>query len=207
MRVSLDIHDASIFATNWDLLDKLHGRYPKMKLSLFFIPWDYVFENSLARLAKKEGLEKLKANLDWIRLYPHGLTHSQREFEKADEKATDLSLKAIDEILTGEKLPYEKGFCAPYWLWNENVVKSLDKHGWWGAVDRNQPNLPRPKRFYEYSHSIHEPFWADTQAKVWKLHGHMSLPSENALDLCFFNLLKIPSDAEWSFIDEFIESK
>jgi hypothetical protein len=90
-------------------------------------------------------------------------------------------------------------------LWNKEVTRVLDSKGWWGAIDRNQPDMPRTRKCYEYSHSIHEPFWADTEAEVWKLHGHMDLNSDNDLEKCFFNLLKIPKDAEWVFIDEFVE--
>lgn len=206
MKVSLDIHDASLYAMNWDYFQRLKERYPKMKLSLFFIPWDHEFEKSLMRLGKVELIEKFKENLDWIRLYPHGLTHFAREFEKADRQAMEYSLKAIDEIMKSVGLPYQKGFCAPFWLWNQEVVDVLDEQGWWGAVDRNQPEMVRPKRFYQYSHSINEPYHTD-KAKVWKLHGHMSLPSPNSIDMCLFNLLQIPNDAQWHFIDDFVEEK
>jgi len=202
--VSLEFHDASLFNMNWEYLERLHGRYPEMKLSLFYIPWDYWYERSLVRLNKADAMAKLKENLDWIRLYPHGLTHFNREFEKADTEAMELALKSLDELLTAYEIPYQKGFCAPYWLWNQKVVDVLDKEGWWAAINRDDENSLKTKRFYTYSHSIHEPFWADTEAPVWKLHGHMDQTSNNDLEKCFWNLLKIPSGLEWHFIDDFV---
>lgn len=207
LKVCLDLHDASLFCAYWENWQHLKERFPDFKLSLFFIPWDFPFESSLMRLNKEEAIEKYKENKDWIRLYPHGLTHFPDEFLKADQAAMKFTLGAIDEIFKQNGLEYGRGFCAPYWLWNKDVVKVLDDAGWWGAVDRNQPDMDTPKKFYRWSHSIAEPFWNDKEATVWKLHGHMSAPSENAFEPCLFNLLKIPQDAKWAFVDEFIETK
>jgi hypothetical protein len=204
-KISLEFHDASLFNMQWEYLERLHGRYPEMKLSLFYIPWDYWYERSLVRLNKEEALEKLKENLDWIKLYPHGLTHFKEEFKNADKRAMKLTIASIEELFGTYKLPYEKGFCAPYWLWNQNVVDVLDKAGWWAGVNRDVENTLLTKKYYKYSHSIHEPFWADTEASVWKLHGHMDMTSNNDLEKCFFNLLKIPQGLEWHYIEDFVE--
>jgi len=205
-KVALDIDDSTIFFFNWDRILRLKDRYPKMKLSCFHIPFDYNAEKSLMRTMRSERLKKLKENLDWIQLIPHGVAHLPQEFMNADKETCELSLKAINEFFTEDGLPYEKGFKAPQWLYKQDLVDVLDEQGWWMGVDRNQPHSPRTKRFYEYNYSIEEPFWKSDK-EVWKLHGHMGAPSTNNIEDCFLNLQKIPLDAEWHFVTNFIETK
>lgn len=198
--LSLDFHDGSVLRNNYELLLRLKEHYPELKVSLFFIPYDYEVERSQLSLQRKNKLKLLKDNLDWIELIPHGVMHIPSEFEKADKEATELSLLAIDEAFKKDELPYVKGFCAPFWLWNKNVVEVLDKHGWWGAVDRNQPEMLKTKKFYTYTHSIDEDLTMVDENS--SLHGHMTLPSANALDECFVNLMKMPHGKEWGFVSE-----
>lgn len=203
MKISFDIHDGSILRTNYELLLKLKEHIPEMKVSLFFIPFDYEVEMSQLSLQRKNKLKLLKENLDWIKLYPHGLMHIPREFEKADKKTTELALKAIDEAMSKDDLPYEKGFCAPFWLYNQDVVDVLDKHGWWMATDRNQPEALKTKKVYTYSHSIDEEI-KDFKGNELKLHGHMGYPSANNLEDNLLNLLKVPK-GDWVFIEEMVK--
>ena len=205
MRVSIDLHDFSVLRNRFDLLLKLKEHYPKAKVSLFTIPYDYELEMTQQSIYRSQALDILQKNLDWLQIIPHGLVHRPQEFATADAEAMELTLTAIDQIFKKDNIPYEKGFCAPYWLWTPGVVDTLNKHGWWGAVDRNQPNMLTPNRFYTYSHSIDEEFWKDTGDL--KLHGHMGKPSKNGLGDCFLNLFKIPPDAEWVFVSETVEEK
>lgn len=204
MRISLDIDDPSLLNFGWDWWLRLREHYPDLKLSVFFIPLDVSAETSQLRLEKESAIKKLKDNLDWIRLYPHGLTHMPREFENCDYYTMrDLVLPSIDEAFVKYELPYQKGFKAPYWLWNRKVVKALDETGWWGAIDRNQPDMEKTRRTYTYSHSIDEPFW-EAEGDL-KLHGHLDGSSSNDIERCFLNLLKMPQDAEFVFIDEWVK--
>jgi predicted deacetylase len=201
---SLDLHDASILNTKLTQLKQLREFYPNFKVSLFFIPFDYNLEKSPQRIYRDRNLKELKENLDWIQLIPHGLAHLPYEFEKCDRHTMKMAIASVDTVFKEYGLPYEKGFCAPYWLWNQDVVDILDENGWWGAVDRNQPGMLRTKRFYQYSHSIDEPFWKSTN-EVLKLHGHTDLPSSNNLDDCLPNLIKLPADTQWKYVTDFIE--
>lgn len=79
----------------------------------------------------------------------------------------------------------------------------LNEKGWWLGVDRNQPYSPRTKTYYEYNLSIDEKFW-ESPEPVWKLHGHMGGPSQNNLEDCFLNMLKIPLDAEWHYVTDYL---
>jgi hypothetical protein len=159
----------------------------------------------LMRIYLDDKLKQLQEMLPYLELVPHGITHLSHEFEKVDKYTMKLALKSIDEIMRTQNLPYVKGFKAPYWLYNQNVVDVLDKEGWWLGVDRNQPKAPRTKKFYEYNYSIDEPFWL-SNAPVWKLHAHM-LGSDNDLEKNLLNLFRIPLDAEWHFASEFVEDK
>lgn len=205
-KVTFDLDDSTIFFMNWDRILRLKDRYPNMKLSLFHIPFDFHAEKSLLRTMRDEGLKRLKENLDWIQLIPHGVAHLPQEFMNADRETVELSLKAINEFFTDDGLPYEKGFKAPQWLYKQDLVDVLDEQGWWMGVDRNQPNAPRTKKYFEYNYSIDEPFWK-SEEPVWKLHGHMGAPSKNNIEDCFMNLQKIPLNAEWHFVTDFLSEK
>lgn len=201
--ISLDFHDFSVIRSRMDLLLQLKDHYPNLKVSMFTIPYDYEMEMSQLNLQRDKYLKTIHDNLNWIQIIPHGIMHIPREFEKCDKHTMKLSLKAVDEAFKKDGLPYEKGFCAPQWLWNEQVVKVLDDEGWWGAIDRNQPDMLKTKRYYEYTHSIDEQFW-EAKEDILNLHGHMTAPSSNNLEDCFLNLMKMPRDAEFKFVTEFI---
>lgn len=203
----LDIDDASVLGTRWDLLLKLKEFYPNLKVTLFWIPYDYKLEMGTLRIMRKERLRQLQENKDWIEIAPHGIVHYDREFEKADRIAMEKYLDSIEGELAKDGITPTKLFKAPQWLWNQDVVDVLNERGWAGAIDRNQPNMLKTKKFYKYSHSMEEPFWLDSKDLI-KLHGHMSLPSINNIDSCFLNLMKMPhEDIEFKFASEFIENE
>lgn len=207
MIVTLDFHDGSILRTNYYLLKTLKEHYPNLKVSLFHIPFDYELEVTAGgRMEREQRLEELKGMLDWVELIPHGLAHLPREFEKCDAWTMKMTLQAIDEAMSKDGLPYVKGFCAPFWLWNQEVVKVLDDAGWWGAIDRNQPEMERTKRAYTYTYSIDEIFWKARTDHLY-LHGHMTQPSKNNLEDNFVNLMKMPRDAEFKFVSEVVNDQ
>jgi hypothetical protein len=203
--VSLDIHDSSVLRTNYDLLLELKEHYPGLKVTLFHIPYDYETEMGQLALMRDEKLKTLKRMLGWVELVPHGLIHLPNEFEKCDRHTMKMVLDAYKEAFGRDKLPYKHGFCAPYWLWNQEVVDVLNEKGWWGAVDRNQPDMLKTNKYYVYTHSIEEQFW-ESNYDTLKLHGHMTAPSSNNLEDCFLNLMKMPHDAEFKFASEMVQN-
>jgi|GEM_PF-3816477 len=206
MKVSLDLHDFSVIHNRMDLLKTIKEHFPGFKVSLFTIPYDYLSEQSNARVFRDRFLHEIKQSLDWMQLIPHGLMHIPREFERCDRWTMKMAMEGIEEAFGKDGLPYEKGFCAPYWLWNQDVVDVMDESGWWGAVDRNQPEMLCPKRVYKYSHSLSERFY-EAKTDTLKLHGHMGHPSDNALEDHLLSILKLPEDAEWHFVTDFVEEK
>jgi len=205
-KIVLDFDDWSLINNRFDLLLTLKEHFPKLKVSLFTIPCHAEYEFGAGHIFRGDGLKKLKENLDWLEIIPHGLTHVEHEFEKADTTATRLALAAIDEVFKKDGIPYVKGFKAPQWLWNEAVVNVLNEEGWFGAVDRNQPNMLCPNKFYRYNFNVNEPFHY-SELDVLKLHGHVGSTMLNDLDGSLLNLMKMPPDAEFYFVSEMLEDK
>lgn len=205
-KIVLELDDFSLLNNDFELLLKLREHFPKLKVSMFMIPFHAEYEISSAHIFRDGALKTLHENLDWIQIIPHGLTHMDREFEKADKEAVRLAMRAIDKLWTMQGIPYVKGFKAPQWLWNKDVIDVLDKEGWFGAVDRNQPDMIRPKKFYEYNYSIAEPFYF-SDLEVLKLHGHINPELDNDFKKCFLSLIKLPSDSEFYFVTDFLENK
>jgi hypothetical protein len=205
--ICLDFDDWSVMNNRLDLLLKLKESYPKLKVSLFTIPYDFLEERQVnARIMREGTLKAIKEHLDWLELIPHGLLHLEREFEKCDYETMKISMKAIDECFKKDDLPYVKGFKAPYWLWNKDVVKALDEAKWWGSIDRNQPNMLKTKKYHVYTHNINEPFWESTLDTL-KLHGHITNRMPDNFEKNFVNLFKMPANAEFKFASEMLETK
>lgn len=206
--ISLDFDDFSILNNRLDLLLRLKESYPKLKVSLFTIPFDPTYENEVSgKIMRKKTLKAIKEQLDWIELIPHGLIHLPREFEKCDYKTMrELVIPAIDEAFKKDDLPYVKGFKPPYWLWNKDVIRALDDEGWWGAIDkRHEQDDPTTKKVFAYTHGIDEMF-AKSRLETWKLHGHITPDNKNWIEKCFVNLFTMPTDAEFKFASELVET-
>jgi hypothetical protein len=121
--VSLGLHDFSVLNNRLDLLMKIKEHYPDFKVSLFTIPFDVMHEVGTQRMYRKAALAKIRECLDWIQIIPHGLTHMAKEFEKCDYKLfRNKVMPSIKEAFDKDRLPFVKGFCAPYWTWNKDVV-------------------------------------------------------------------------------------
>lgn len=203
--VALDLDDFSILNSRMDLLLKIKEHYPGFKVSLFTIPLDPRYEMSTQKIYREQALKVIHENLDWLQIIPHGITHLPEEFLNCDYYTfRDAVIPAIDEQFKKDGLPYEKGFKAPYWLWNKDVIRAMDEAGWFGATDRNQPDMLKPKKNYVYTHSLEEPFYL-SKDEIIKLHGHIDGVSRNDLEKNFLNIFKLPGDIEWKFITEVME--
>jgi hypothetical protein len=202
MKVALTLHDFSIQNNRFDLLEKLKEYYPEFKVSLFTVPNDV---KHLSRGNREEDLSRLKSHLDWMQLIPHGLTHRSSEMAKVSYKAfRDHVIPAIVDTFYKDGLPFVKGFCAPHWQWNEEVVDALNDMGWWGAVSPQRPDMDYPKTFFRHNYSIDEAFFWSGPEDL-KLYGHINETSMNSLDKCFAYLLRLPHDVEWCYATDFLE--
>ena len=202
MKISLDLHDFSVLNNRMELLFRLRDHFPGFKVSLFTVPNDIKSDWGFSTIRDKP-LKVIKDNLDWMQLIPHGLNHAGSEMRNCDNNTFRLNvIPKIKQAFDRDGLPFVEGFCPPHWKWSQGVVKALNEAGWWGAIDRNKPNMFATKRFYRYSHNIDELL----EGELLKLHGHV-YGTKNDLGECFGNLLTLPTDAEWHFITNFIEEK
>lgn len=185
------------------MLFRLKERFPDFRVSLFTVPVDKK-EDWGSYLIREDNLNMIKRNLSWMQLIPHGLNHDGSEVREWSYQHFKSSVMLdIDAGFLKDGLPYEKGFCAPHWRWNEDVVRALDDTCWWGAVDPRQPDMPCPLKFYRYSHPI-DAF--PTDLPELKLHGHV-YGTKNDLGKCLDNLLALPEDVGWRFVTDFLETK
>ena len=104
--ISLDLDDFSILNNRMDLLMQLKESYPKLKVSLFTIPYDFAYETlPEGQILRDKTLAMIKTQLDWIELIPHGLVHFPKEFEKCDYKTMKLKVfPAIEEAFKKDGL-------------------------------------------------------------------------------------------------------
>lgn len=170
---------------------------------MFTIPYDIKREPSLGHTERERILKRIRECLDWLQIVPHGLHHNASEVKNWDYDYTKAVLPKIKNYFDRDWLPFVKGFCAPHWRWNAEVVKALDDAGWWGAISPARVDMPSTKRFFTYDYPIDQPFWESTK-DVWKIHGHLG-STANDLEKCVDNIFKIPVTAEWHYITDFVE--
>lgn len=204
MKVVLGLDDFSPVNSRLDLLLKLKDRFPGFKVSMFTVPIDVKTDWGIY-LIRNELIQKIKQNLDWIQIIPHGLTHDGSEMKRMDcETFKREIMPRIKQNFDKDGLPFVYGFKAPHWRWTEGVVKALDDLGWWGAVDRRQPEMITPKRFYRYNTLLNEEY--DLSLPVLKLHGHI-YGTPNDIGKCFDKLYNLPKETEWDFVTNYIEEQ
>jgi len=197
----LDLDDFSVINSRLDLLFQLRDYFQDFRISLFTVPVEIGIDRDWGiSLIENELLATIKKNIDWMQIIPHGLTHNGSEMRDMNYDTFKMAMNETKIIFDRKGLPFEKGFKAPHWRWNKEVVRALDDEGWWGAVDPRQPNMSKPKRYYEYSHSIDN---IDYSCDVLKLHGHI-FGTRNDLGKCMENILKLPKDTNWKFVTDFI---
>jgi hypothetical protein len=203
MIVSFDLHDFSILNNYFDLLLKLREYYPTFKVSLFTVPFDIKHKEG----NRQEALTKIKTCLDWIQIIPHGIYHNSSEMRRCSyQQFKDHVIPAITSYFNNDGLPFVKGFCAPHWNWNTNVVRCLDDMGWWGAISPKRLDMPSTKKFYQYSYALDEPY-LEVKSNILKLHGHLNGTSKDDLGKCFHNIFKLPLSTEWHFVTDYLEVK
>ncbi len=201
MKVTLGLDDFSVVNNRLDLLLKLKSKFSDFKVSLFTVPED-IRTDWGPYTVRKDTLLKIRENLDWLQIIPHGLTHTGSELKRCDYATFKYEIMPrIKQAFDRDGLPFVRGFKAPHYYWTDGVVKALNEEGWWGAIDRDKI-MPTPKSFYRYSYRINEPF-LESEAEELKLNGHI-YGTENDLGKCLDSLLKLPQDTEWHFVTDFL---
>lgn len=207
MIVVLDLDDFSVVNNRLELLLNLKKQIPQFKVSLFTVPIDKE-EDWGPYQNRKEFLKLIKENLDWIQLIPHGFRHDRREMRSMTYDEMKETLIKIEEAFKKDGLPFEKGFKAPHWDWNEDVVRALDDAGWWGAVDPRQPNMLKTKKYYQHKYSLDEICRGNllvVKDELMKLHGHI-YGSRNDIGKYYRSFLSYNMmNAEYKFVTDYLE--
>lgn len=201
MNVCLALHDFSVVNNRFDLLLNLKNHFDDFRISLFTVASD-TEQDWGASLERKDFLQVLHRNLDWIQIIPHALSHNGSETHQITEKAFEFYLDSIEKHFERDRIPYEKGFVPPHWRWNENVVNVLNKRGWWGAVDRDK-DMPYTNKYYRYNFLLNEDFLLEKIDDL-KLHGHV-YGTKNSIGRCINNVLSLPKDTKFKFVTDYLE--
>lgn len=197
MNICLTLDDFSVLNTRLDLLWKLREHFDDFRVSLFMIPDDIRHKTG----NRDEALVRIRECLGWVELIPHGYQHNSSEAKKwtYDQFRYDIAPK-IKDIFDRDELPFKKGFKAPHWDWNQEVVRALDDMGWFGAVTYGRKGVARPRLFYISTHTIeYIPMNQDI-----KLNGHINNTSPDNLEKCMNNLIQLPKDTRWLFASDCI---
>ena len=195
----MDFDDFTIHK-NIDLLMKIKEHYPNFRITAFTIPYaqglsvDERFEEKY-----KEWAELIKT-YDWIEIGIHGLAHSFGECDIADLDEVKKFMKVTETLLERIGIKYSKIFKAPYWIMSETFYDYLKSEGWTVAVNRDKIPEYSDGKDYVYNWSFDEPVPSGT---IVKGHGHF-VGTNNGIDVCFANLMKMPTDAEFKTIGEFL---
>lgn len=107
-----------------DALFTLKKRYPNLKVTLFAIP----FKTSLDRLLTIK-------KIPWIEVAVHGLDHSYREMLFLSKEEILEGFSKIDFFI------FEKGFKAPHWRLNEQVIGCCNEFKMWVALHGDYRSL------------------------------------------------------------------
>jgi len=205
--VAIDLHDFSPVNHNIEYLEDLRSHYPNLKITLFMAPFDQQSGKMESVLKHLKFAQYLSDNRDWIEIGIHGFTHQPEEMLRYTQEMVDKMLLATERLykmLKDEKginIRVVKGFCAPFWLRNQEVDKALKKRGYWIAINDNVN--PEGLPFYKYNWSINEKF--PTHLKIVRGHGHVQDVCGNGLVESFTSILDMPTDVEFKFASEVLQ--
>jgi peptidoglycan/xylan/chitin deacetylase (PgdA/CDA1 family) len=196
MRISLDADDFGPANHRMDLLQSLIVRYPKIKITLFTIPWDIRFSPDTKGAMITD--EKYEGWCAAVRFYIekgnfeiglHGLTHAPTEFGKLTYQEAKNRILVAQKMFLNRKIPTTKLFKAPQWAISKDATKAVKDMG-----------LQLVKDGY-YNWNIKDEI---PDKKNIIAHGHIQdeRATMNGLDQSFIRLCKIPSNAKWKFLSE-----
>jgi len=183
----------------------LNDHFDHFKITLFTIP-QKADDNLLYTMDEKE----------YAQLAMHGWEHND-----SMEAYKWHSLRMIRDRFKYWKRKTKKfncvveGWKAPGWWNTPEVIQIVNEYGWWAATNVNNPTFhdARPNREYVFDLGIHE---MEDALDTWKeegcgyedyplkIHGHTH-NCGNGIEECMSNVLKIPKDAEFYWIDEAVD--
>jgi len=177
-------------------IKELDDYFDKFKISLFTIPC--YMRNHLCK-TRDWFSSVAKDNMEFIL---HGYFHSNHEFAQLDEIQCRhfIELGIMEFRSCGIQL-YEKGFKAPNWRYNDNLIRVLkDMRMWLAVYTPNHATEEIPCYFWNWD--IGQPI--PQNVEVLHAHGHTHRQSGPGAFIgdCIENIKQLPKDTEFSFISE-----
>lgn len=195
-----DFDDLSPTMPGFDLLRKLKEHYQNFRCTCFT---PAITKGLLERKLTPEKFKswgKLIRETEWLEVAPHGFAHIRGEFLTTDKKKLKTMLDAIENTFAKVlEIPYVKVFKYPYWEGSKEAEELLKERGYTLAIDRNNPVVFTDIPTYIWNWSIDD--MPIPRYHTIKAHGHIHL-TNNGLDSCYPNLLKLPQTAEFKTIGE-----
>lgn len=173
-------------------LDKLNDHFDNFKITVFSVatcmPEDWVRFDVLPR--------------KYLSLAIHGYYHTFWECHYWSE------VTAIKSITDAEEAWTIKGFKAPFWMDSDGTLAACKKLGYWVALNKDEPPYSRlPNGLPIYIHDADIAHIPDKWDKPYlKLHGHVQNVCGNGLAECFDNLIKLPKNTEFVWIDDYMKA-
>ncbi len=191
------IFDLDDFCESHNVIPKLKELkllLPKLKVNLFTIP-----DQTPLSLIYEALIN------DWIQLIPHGVTHSDNyEFSELSGKETYEKISSISDW------PYYiRGFKAPGWQISNEAIKTLRDLEFWIAVqytDGRMNNHPDGPFQPEIPDSVRSYAMNELPEGYQSIHGHCQNVCGNGLEELWPELIKLPTEAEFLFIDDYVKN-
>ena len=199
--VILDTDDLSSTKTGFGLLLKMKEHYPQFKCTCFSSALDISLFYKKIKVENYRNWIKLIKQHPWVEIAPHGFCHVKGDSMIKDENKTKAYVRAIENTFKLFDFPYVKVFKAPHWECSDAVEEALKEKNYVLAIDRNNPKVFTDIKTYIFNWSIDEKM---PNYPVLKAHGHIH-GTNNGLDVCYPNLLKLPTNTIFKTIGEYLK--
>ena len=201
----LDFDDLSFTKPGIEYLHKMKEHYPDFRCTAFTPAFDIgVFMKKVSIEKFKQWGELLQETKDWIEIAPHGFAHLRGECLTDDRQKWETLLNAIEHTFEQIGVDFVKVFKAPYWEISKVGEEILKERGYVLAIDRNNPKTLTDIPTYVWNWSIDE--MPIPKYHTIKGHGHVYL-TNNGLDSCLPNLLKIPKGTKFITVSEYLKEQ
>lgn len=138
--------------------------------------------------------------MNFVELLVHGYNHNYGEFLNIGKWTAKRKILSAEKIFNESGLSYKKIFRAPHWLLGDATYGALSELGY-SVADHRDNLTPRELRCYQYNWSINEPV---PDLNIIRGHGHIQNVCGNGLEEHLDNLLKLPKDAYFATISEYL---
>jgi len=211
--IVLDFDDFAPTNNGLFYLKRLKEHFPKMKVSLFTIPFRVTPNKDRVEswLLNKDLVDEINS-LDWIEILPHGFFHPmpplRSELEEITYDRMVLALRAIEEYFDQVGFNWKRVFKAPHWRISLDGMKAVRDKGYCLAMtpgDRARIKNPKGLKTYEFNWGVQFPIpMGKTELRG---HGHIQNWNGTGLGENFGNLLDLSTDADWKFVSECVSKK